>query len=138
MKYIYHLVVLVGIGALIAAFVFLKGRTADAKRKALIRLYGPAGINYYAHLECEQALRTLLEGKKPASVIAKEQRWTPAELIGRFTDITACDACKKEFAMTDKGYVSFWCTNPRELQLLREIEAEKHGADPAARTGSLQ
>jgi hypothetical protein len=53
------------------------------------------------------------------------EEWSPADLIGRFRDVTHCDHCRREFQPTDDGYTAYWVVPAEELRLLAEIEQER-------------
>jgi hypothetical protein len=53
------------------------------------------------------------------------EQWSPADLIGRFPDVTHCDHCGREFLPTDDGYVAYWVTSQEDLHLLEEVQREQ-------------
>ena len=49
----------------------------------------------------------------------------PADLIGRFRDVTHCDHCRREFLPADEAYTAYWVIRRDELRLLEEVQREQ-------------
>lgn len=97
----------------------------DLERKKLIELYGPATINYYAHVHCGKQLRELVAKRKDKLVLAKTKSWLPSDLIGKFSDIHSCDVCNEQFLSTDQGCLSFCYMSSDEYRIYKQIESTK-------------
>jgi hypothetical protein len=95
-----------------------------AKREELIRAYGPAHINLYAHGDCSEKLEQIILAR--GEVIDRdESRAVPSEeLVGRFNDITHCDACGIEFKRGDPPYVLCVAMEAEELELWKKVRSE--------------
>jgi hypothetical protein len=106
-------------------YIRYKKHQQISKRKQLIKLYGPASINYYAHAECKEQLKVMISNQGKQLTIAKETNWIPEDLLGKFSDIHSCDVCKREFLPADKGYASYCCMRPDEYKLWVEIQDEQ-------------
>jgi hypothetical protein len=101
------------------------------RKKVLLRSFGyPAGLRVYVHRACAGAY---LERMPPDRAVFEPhtEEWSPADLIGRFRDVTHCDHCGREFLPSDDGYVAYWVVSREELRLLEEVQREQPSARPA-------
>jgi hypothetical protein len=97
----------------------------------MLRSFGyPAGIRMYVHHSCASSY---LEQLPPDQAVFEPhtEQWSPADLIGRFPDVTKCDHCRCEFLTTDDGYVAYWVVSRAELRLLEEVQREQSSERPA-------
>ncbi|HMF13269.1 MAG TPA: hypothetical protein VKE94_13220, partial [Gemmataceae bacterium] len=94
------------------------------RKKVILRSFGyPAGIRMYVHRSCAGAY---LEQLPPDRAVFEPhtEEWSPADLVGRFRDVTHCDYCRCEFLPTDDGYIAYWIVSREELRLLEEVQRE--------------
>ncbi len=102
------------------------------RKKVLLRSLGyPAGLRMYVHRACAGPYREQLPAQGRAVFEPHTEQWSPADLIGRFRDVTHCDHCRREFLPTDDGYVAYWVVPREELRLLEEVQREQSSARPA-------
>jgi hypothetical protein len=102
----------------------------------MLRSFGyPAGIRMYVHRTCAGAYLERLPAQGQGVFEPHTEEWPPADLIGRFPDVTRCDHCGRAFLPADEGYIAYWVAPQEELRLLAEVQreqsAERH-ADPGA------
>jgi len=71
----------------------------------------PAGICRYVHYECADKFLAGLKEKNNTIHEKSTRKFTPKQLIGTYPDISHCDHCLKEFALSDSGYYSYWVIN---------------------------
>jgi hypothetical protein len=96
------------------------------RKKVMLRSCGyPAGIRMYVHRHCAAAYREQLPAKGQAIFAPQTEEWSPADLIGRFRDVTHCDQCGLEFRPTDEGYIAYWVVAQEDLRLLEEVQREQ-------------
>jgi hypothetical protein len=96
------------------------------RKKVLLRSFGyPAGIRMYVHRACTAPYLEQLAAQGRAVFAPHTEVWSPADLIGRFRDVTHCDHCGCEFVPGDDGYIAYWVVSPDELWLLEEIRREQ-------------
>jgi hypothetical protein len=96
------------------------------RKKVLLRSFGyPAGIRTYVHRACAGAYLEGLPAQGRAVFEPHNEEWSPADLIGRFRDVTHCDHCSREFQPTDDGYTAYWVVPLEELRLLEEVQREQ-------------
>jgi hypothetical protein len=97
----------------------------------MLRSFGcPAGIRMYFHRSsCAGAYLEQLPADRVVFEPQTEQ-WSPADLIGRFRDVTHCDHCRREFLPTDAGYIAYWVVSREELRLLEEVQREQSSEKP--------
>src|SRR5262245_404188 len=101
------------------------GLSPVERKKVMLRSFGyPAGIRMYVHDACAGPYRERLAEDRTVFEPHTE-RWAPADLIGRFPDVTRCDHCGGEFVRTDDGYVAYWVVSRDELRLLEEVQREQ-------------
>jgi len=101
------------------------------RKKVMLRSFGyPAGIRMYVHRSCASAY---LEQLPPDRAVFEPhtEQWSPADLIGRFRDVTHCDYCRREFLPADDGYIAYWVVSREELRLLEEVQREQSSEKPA-------
>ena len=80
------------------------------RKKVLLRSFGfPAGNRMYVHRACAGPYLEQLPAQGRAAFEPHTEEWTPADLIGKFRDVTHCDQCGQEFQPTDDGYVPLGC-----------------------------
>jgi hypothetical protein len=80
------------------------GLTLLERKKVLLRSFGyPAGARVYVHHACAAPFLGQLPALGRAVFEPHTERWTPADLIGRFPDVTHCDHCRRAFLPTDDG-----------------------------------
>ncbi len=106
------------------------GLSLRERTKVMLRSFGsPAGIRMYVHRSCVGAY---LEQLPPDQAVFEPhtEQWSPADLIGRFRDVTHCDHCRREFLPTDDGYVAYWIVSREELHLLEEVQREQSSESP--------
>jgi hypothetical protein len=106
------------------------------RKKVLLRSFGyPAGIRMYVHRACAGPYLEQLPAQRRAVFEPHTEQWSPADLLGRFRDVTHCDHCRREFLPTDDGYVAYWVVPREELRLLEEVQREQSSsrqAEPGA------
>jgi hypothetical protein len=96
------------------------------RKRVMLRSFGfPAGFRRYVHRACATAYLERLPAKDQAAFAPHTEEWTPADLIGRFSDVTRCDHCDREFLPTDDGYAAYWIVAMEDLRLLEEVQREK-------------
>jgi hypothetical protein len=96
------------------------------RKKVLLRSFGyPAGTRMYVHRACAGPYREQLSAQGRAVFEPHTEQWSPADLIGRYRDVTHCDHCRREFLPTDDGYVAYWVVSCEELRLLEEVQREQ-------------
>jgi hypothetical protein len=96
------------------------------RKKVMLRSFGfPAGIRMYVHHACASAYLAELAAGDKAVFEPHTEEWTPANLIGRFRDVTHCDHCGREFQPADDGYNAYWVVSTEELRLLAEVQSEQ-------------
>ena len=101
------------------------------RKKVMLRSFGtPAGIRMYVHRACASAYVEQLPSEKTVFEPHTEE-WSPADLIGRFRDVTHCDHCRREFLPTDEGYIAYWVVSREELRRLEEVQREQSFDRPA-------
>jgi hypothetical protein len=101
------------------------------RKKVMLRSFGsPAGIRMYVHRSCSSAYVEQLPSDRTVFEPQTEQ-WSPADLIGRFPDVTHCDHCRREFLPVDEGYIAYWVVSREELRLLEEVQREQSSDRPA-------
>jgi hypothetical protein len=101
------------------------GLSPVERKKVMLRSFGnPAGIRMYVHRACAGPY---LEQLPPDQAVfdPHTEEWSPADLIGRFRDVTHCDHCRREFLPTDDGYIAYWVVSRDELRLLEEVQREQ-------------
>jgi hypothetical protein len=102
------------------------------RKKVLLRSLGyPAGLRMYVHRACAGPYLEQLPARGRAVFEPQTEQWSPADLIGRFRDVTHCDHCRREFLPTDDGYVAYWVASREELRLFEEVQREQSPARPA-------
>jgi hypothetical protein len=95
------------------------------RKKVLLRSFGyPAGMRLYVHRSCAGAYLEQLPRDR-AVFEPHTEEWSPADLIGRFPDVTHCDHCRREFLPTDDGYLAYWVVARADLRLLEEVQREQ-------------
>jgi hypothetical protein len=95
------------------------------RKKVILRSFGfPAGLRMYVHRECAGPYLERLPDQDRAVFEPHTEEWSPADLIGRFRDVTHCDQCGREFRADDDGYVAYWVVPREELRLLEEVQRE--------------
>ena len=106
------------------------------RKKVLLRSFGyPAGMRLYVHRSCAGPYLEGLPAQDRAVFEPHTEEWSPADLIGRFRDVTQCDHCGREFQPTDEGYIAYWVVTQEELDLLDEVRREQSSdghAEPGA------
>jgi hypothetical protein len=96
------------------------------RRKVMLRLFGyPAGIRMYVHRACSGPYLAGLPAQGKAVFEPHTEQWSPADLIGRFREVTHCDQCGREFEPSDDGYTAYWVVPAEELRLLAEVQREQ-------------
>ena len=96
------------------------------RKKVMLRSFGyPAGVRMYVHHDCGGPYLAGLPAQDKAVFEPHTEEGPPADLIGRFRDVTHCDHCRREFQPTDDGYTAYWVVPAEELRLLAEIEQER-------------
>jgi hypothetical protein len=96
------------------------------RKKVMLRSFGyPAGIRMYVHHACAGEYLGRLPAESKTVFEPHTEEWSPADLIGRFPDVTHCDQCGREFQATDDGYTAYWVVALEELRLLEEVQREK-------------
>jgi hypothetical protein len=96
------------------------------RKKVLLRSFGyPAGIRMYVHRECAGPYLERLAAQGGAVFEPHTEQWSPADLIGRFRDVTHCDHCRRELQPTDDGYIGYWVVPLEDLRLLEEVQREQ-------------
>ncbi len=107
------------------------GLSTEERKKVLMRSYPhPAGTRMYVHRGCaEQYLRRIAEQGQVVFVPDTEE-WTAQDLIGRYQDVTHCDECGRFFDLADDRYLSYWITNPDQMRLWEEVQAERRTESP--------
>jgi|SRR5579883_1195904 len=96
------------------------------RKKVMLRSFGfPAGIRMYVHRACAGPYLEQLPARGRAVFEPHTEAWSPADLIGRFRDVTHCDHCGREFQPTDDGYTAYWVVSPADLRLLEEVQREQ-------------
>jgi hypothetical protein len=113
------------------------GLSPVERKKVLLRSFGsPAGIRKYVHQACAGAFLERLPAESTAVFEPDTEQWSPADLIGRFRDVTHCDQCGREFQPTDDGYTAYWVVSEEDLRLLAEVQqeqsAQRHSESGAA------
>jgi hypothetical protein len=102
------------------------GLSPVERKKVLLRSFGyPAGIRMYVDRACTGPYREQLPAQDRAVFEPHTEQWSPADLIGRFRDVTHCDHCRRPFLPTDDGYVAYWVVSQEELRLLEEVQREQ-------------
>lgn len=105
------------------------------RKKVMLRSFGyPAGIRMYVHHSCASSYFEQLPPDRAVFEPHTEQ-WSPADLIGRFREVTHCDHCRREFLPTDQGYIAYWIVSRADLRLLEEVQREQSSerlAEPGA------
>ena len=95
------------------------------RRKVMLRSFGyPAGIRTYVHHACAGSYLAGLSAQDKAVFEPYTEEWSPADLIGRFRDVTHCDHCGREFQPADDGYRAYWVVPTEQLRLLDEVRRE--------------
>jgi hypothetical protein len=98
------------------------------RKKVMLRSFGcPAGIRMYVHRDCAGAYLGQLPSQGLAVFEPHTEQWSPADLIGRFRDVTQCDHCRREFLPSDDGYIAYWVASQEEMRLLEEVQREQAG-----------
>jgi len=101
------------------------------RKKVMLRSFGsPAGIRMYVHRSCASAYVEQLPADRTVFEPHTEE-WTPADLIGRYRDVTHCDHCRREFLPSDEGYIAYWVVSREEMRLLEEVQREQSPDTPA-------
>ena len=96
------------------------------RKKVMLRTCGyPAGIRMYVHRSCAPAYLAQLPAGGQTTFPQHTEEWLPADLIGRFRDVTHCDMCRREFLATDDGYMAYWVVSQADLNLLEEVRREQ-------------
>ncbi len=104
------------------------GLSPTERRKVMLRSFPqPAGIRMYVHIHCADAYLAQLPARGDTIFPESTEEWSPADLIGRFPDVTHCDQSGREFQPTDEGYVAYWVVSQEELRLLEEVRREQAG-----------
>lgn len=102
------------------------------RKKVMLRSFGfPAGIRMYVHHACACAYLAGLPPQGKAVYEPHTEKWPPADLIGRFRDVTHCDQCGREFQQEDEGYTAYWVVSREQLRLLAEVQREQTPERPA-------
>ena len=107
------------------AYLFT-GLTSVERKKKLFYLPGlghlphPAGINGYVHRHCASTFLERISDHGDAP-FPPYHEVSPAELIGKFPDVTQCDHCGAEFQPTDEPYNVYWIVSQRDLRSWMEI-----------------
>lgn len=74
------------------------------RKKVMLRSFGyPAGIRMYVHRACAEPYLARLPAQDKAVFEPHTEQWSPADLLGRFRDVTHCDHCGREFQTDDDG-----------------------------------
>jgi hypothetical protein len=93
------------------------GLNPRERSRLLRRSFGfPAGIYMYVHRACAVPYLERLRTHNRGVFEPRTHEWSPADLIGRYADITHCDHCGSEFQTTDDGYLAFWVVPLEELR----------------------
>jgi hypothetical protein len=102
------------------------GLSPRERKKVLLRSFGyPAGTRMYVHRTCAGPYREGLPAQGRAVFEPHTEQWSPADLVGRFRDVTHCDHCGREFQPADDGYIAYWVAPLEELRLLEEVQREQ-------------
>jgi hypothetical protein len=108
------------------------GLSPRERKKVLLRSFGyPAGGRAYVHRACAGPYLEQVSAEGQAVFEPHTERWSPADLIGRFPDVTRCDHCRREFLPTDDGYTAYWVVSRDDLRLLDEVQREQAPDRPA-------
>jgi hypothetical protein len=109
------------------------GLSPTERRKVILRSFGyPAGIRMYVHRACAGPYLAGLSAQDKAVFEPHTEEWSPADLIGRFRDVTHCDHCGREFQPADDGYTAYWVVPAEELRLLAEVHQEQTPEGPSS------
>lgn len=101
------------------------GLSLRERKKVMLRSFGsPAGIRMYVHRDCAAPCLVALPKDNAVSEPHTEE-WLPADLIGRFRDVTHGDHCGREFQPMDDGYLAYWIVTTDELELLAQVQREQ-------------
>jgi hypothetical protein len=101
------------------------GLSLRERKKVMIRSCGfPAGIRMYVHRQCSRPYLETLPGRAQTTFPPHQEEWSPADLIGRFPDVTHCDHCRQLFQPTDEGYLAYWVVSQEEFALWEEVQRE--------------
>jgi hypothetical protein len=96
------------------------------RKKVMLRSFGcPAGIRRYVHRHCADAFREKLPASGQTTFAPHTEEWSPADLIGRFRDVTHCDQCGLELQPGDAGYIAYWVVSQEDLRLWEEVQKEQ-------------
>jgi hypothetical protein len=96
------------------------------RQKVLLRSFGyPAGIRMYVHRACAGPYLEQLPAQGRAVFEPHTEPGSPADLSGRFPDVTHSDHCRRHFLPTDDGYFAYWVVSREELRLLQEVQREQ-------------
>lgn len=96
------------------------------RTKVMLRSFGyPAGIRMYVHRSCAGAYLEQLPAQGQGVFEPHTEEWSPADLIGRFPDVTHCDYCRREFQPTDDGYIAYWVAAVEALRLFAQVQREQ-------------
>ena len=115
------------------------GLSPVERKKVMLRSFGyPAGIRMYVHRACAGPYLEQLPGQGRAVFEPHTEQWSPADLIGRFHDVTHCDHCRREFLPADDGYIAYWVVSREELRLLEEVQREQSSEKPAEPGGAAR
>jgi hypothetical protein len=96
------------------------------RKKVMLRSFGfPAGIRKYVHRHCAGPFLEQLPARGETTFAPHTEEWSPADLIGRFPDVTHCDHCGREFQPADDGYTAYWVVSQEEFRLWEEVQREK-------------
>jgi len=108
------------------------GLSPEERKKVMLRSFGsPAGIRMYVHRSCAGPYLKRLPTQGRTVFEPHTEEWSPADLIGRFRDVTHCDHCGRELQPTDEGYIAYWVVAQEELDLLDEVRREQSSDRPA-------
>ncbi len=116
----------------VADFFAETGLSPLEGEKVMLRTCGyPAGIRMYVHRSCASAYLEQLSASGQTTFAPHTEEWLPADLIGRYRDVTHCDQCGREFLPTDDGYIAYWVVSQADLNLLEEVLREQTSEKPA-------
>jgi hypothetical protein len=85
----------------------------EANRWDVIAQFGISHVNLFVHLGCANALSE--RGPDRDRVLVAVAYLAPGQVVGRWSDVTACDHCRRDFAADDPGYLRLTLTSLRDL-----------------------
>jgi hypothetical protein len=109
------------------------GLSLRERKKVFMRTFpDPAGIRMYVHRGCAEAYRRRVANEGQVIFEPGTEEWTPQDLIGRFRDVTHCDACAQPFAAADEGYLAYWVITADEYEVWQEVQRERQPGGSAS------